>query len=651
MYINLKLYRVLLCLWLGISVGYAKNGCEAEGQNTAFLKRIGCPEDFKMLKGSPLSNKYSNISSVKVVYDLQSKDVYFINSFYYKFHYEFCLAEFQAYPGLAEFNAVEYSSDTSRRYGLANINYFEGKKEYCMELFADDELPTPKLLEMFRDIQAKVCFGHKLSLFMNSTTMLRRKKQVLEAKIPMIYPDDVFKTQTFQAMNKGVAYGYLKVVDSKDFKKEEIKTNDIIVSKGLPNELPLCRAIVTSTFQTPLCHINILSNNRGTPNAAWKNVLADAQIMRLKNKLVRLEVLDNSISLKEADLPTAEKAWASAKPKKNINVKANLDRKNLVDADKLRMADVAFVGGKAANFGEMTRIRVWKKPLPMPEGAFAIPFYFYEQYINSNDIGPLISELLNSKPQDAVILEKKLKEIRRKIKEGKVSDTLIQQIKAKMKANGKWEHYRFRSSTNAEDVSGFNGAGLYNSKTGSLSDTSKPIDKALKTVWASLWNLRAFQEREFFNIDHKKVYMGILCHRSFGEEAVNGVVITRNLYRANYPGIVINAQKGEHSVVLPEDSMGCEQILITMPLGNDDNLDKIGIDHITFSGFSPQKSLMSKAELILLVRYSRAIKSHFYLKKHPIYEYVSFEKFAMDIEFKLDRTTRQLYIKQARQYD
>lgn len=651
MYVNLKFYKIFLCLFLSIGMGCAKNNCEADGQNTPYLKRIGCPEDFKMLKGSPLSSKYSNISSVKVVYDLQSKDVYFINSFYYRFHYEFCLAEFQTYPGLAEFNAVEYSSDSSRHYGLANINYFEGKKEYCLELFADDELPTYKLLEMFRDIQAKVCFGHKLSLFMNSTTMLKRKKQVVEAKVPIIYPDDVFKTQTYQAMNKGVAFGYLRVVDSKDFKKEDIKTNDIIVSKGLPNELPLCRAIVTSTFQTPLCHINILSNNRGTPNAAWKNVLSDPQIMRLQNKLVRLEVFENSITIREADLPSAEKAWAGAKPKKAVKVKADLSHKLLVDADKLRMRDVSYVGGKAANFGEMTRIRVWKKPLPMPEGAFAIPFYYYENHMKTHGIDLMINDMLASNPEDAALLEKKLKAIRQKIKQSKVNDTLIQLIKAKIKANGKWEHYRFRSSTNAEDVEGFNGAGLYNSKTGSLSDTSKPIDKALKTVWASLWNLRAFQEREFFNIDHRHVYMGILCHRSFGEEAVNGVVITRNLYRANYPGLVINVQKGEHSVVLPEDSLGCEQILVTMPLGNDDNLDKIGIDHITFSGYSPQKSLMSKAELILLVRYSRAIKSHFYLKKHPLYDYLTFEKFAMDIEFKLDQKTRKLYIKQARQYD
>ena len=62
---------------------------------------------------------------------------------------------------------------------------------------------------------------------------------------------------------------------------------------------------------------------------------------------------------------------------------------------------------------------------------------------------------------------------------------------------------RYRSSTNNEDLPGFNGAGLYDSKTQDPDETEEDgIDKSLKQVFASLWTFRAFTEREFHRIDH-----------------------------------------------------------------------------------------------------------------------------------------------------
>ena len=57
---------------------------------------------------------------------------------------------------------------------------------------------------------------------------------------------------------------------------------------------------------------------------------------------------------------------------------------------------------------------------------------------------------------------------------------------------------RYRSSTNNEDLPNFNGAGLYDSKTQHPEETEEDgISKSLKQVYASLWNSRAFIERDF----------------------------------------------------------------------------------------------------------------------------------------------------------
>jgi len=61
--------------------------------------------------------------------------------------------------------------------------------------------------------------------------------------------------------------------------------------------------------------------------------------------------------------------------------------------------------------------------------------------------------------------------------------------------SGSFPRMRFRSSTNAEDIKGFNGAGLYDSYTAELDNPKKTVEEAIKKVYASLWTLRGFDER------------------------------------------------------------------------------------------------------------------------------------------------------------
>ena len=46
-------------------------------------------------------------------------------------------------------------------------------------------------------------------------------------------------------------------------------------------------------------------------------------------------------------------------------------------------------------------------------------------------------------------------------------------------------------------------------------------------VYASLWNFRAFTERDFHRIDHKEAAMGVFVHPSYQDENVNGAAAPR----------------------------------------------------------------------------------------------------------------------------
>lgn len=412
--------------------------------------------------------------------------------------------------------------------------------------------------------------------------------------------------------------------------------------------MPFCRGIITTDFQPPLSHIVLLSHNRRTPIMALKNAFENEKLLEFKNQKVKFTVGNSSFYVQKATDRQLENYKSSRDRKRIKKLKIDIETKGIQSINSITEKSVKYVGGKAANFGELNKIYFNSETkLQTPKAAFAIPFYYYDQHIITNGIDSLINSLLNDKflKKDIKELEFRLKKIRKRIKKAKVDEVLMKEIVSIAIKNG-IDTLRFRSSTNAEDIKGFNGAGLYDSKSGILNNNKKSYEKAMKKVWASLWNIRAFQEREFFKIDQKTIAMGILVHQSFPDEEANGVAITKNIYRPERKGFVVNIQKGDVSVVLPPQGVTSEQLIIKH---NIDSKDNIEIDYISYSSLNNNEALLSRNELVELNKTLAAIKLYFYSIENPITRPL-FEDFAMDIEFKIEKGTRKIIVKQARIY-
>ena len=86
-------------------------------------------------------------------------------------------------------------------------------------------------------------------------------------------------------------------------------------------------------------------------------------------------------------------------------------------------------------------------------------------------------------------------------------DTAIAQIVEQL-AIGRDRGLAVRSSTNAEDLSGFSGAGIYASFLNVRG--AEALSHAIRDVWASVWNQRAYEERSFYGSDHRAVFGAVL---------------------------------------------------------------------------------------------------------------------------------------------
>ncbi len=609
----------------------------------SYLNKLSTPAEFNKLKGEPLTNKYGIVEAVKVVYDLKTKKIYYINNRRYKLHYTFCSEVLNSPYDVVPFNTYNYSaSHPNKRYLLGNVNYYPSDRLYSLEISPIDKMKLGEIQILFDAVKASSYFK-KYKLFLN-TVRLQKLKRI--TNLPVVTPLEVYGNQTYQAISKQTGYGVLRFVDADKIEKLNISKKDILVIDKPILDLPMVAGLITNNLQTPLSHISILGKNRKIPIAAYTKIYKLGFLKKLQNKLVSFEVKSDTFIVKEIPIK-AYFAKTRQKKKPMFSLKKNTDVKTLLDVKNISAKSIAVVGGKAANFGELYKLSK-RFDFKVPEGAFAIPFYFYEQHIKSSNAADLIMSVIYDcqKNSDLKNLPQRLKAIRDAINKAPLNKNLLSDIENKIKQSG-YKRMRFRSSTNAEDIVGFSGAGLYSSKTGILGDTTKTIERAVKKVWASLWKEKAFLERNYFNIYQYDVAMGILVHRSFPNEKANGVAITKNLYRESYFGNTINVQLGEVSVVKPKPGVTCDQVICYA--GSDIKVYEDVTEIVSVSNINNGKLVLTDAQIVHLSKQLQHVKTHFYNKIYK--KKKSFLDFALDIEFKIDGPANSLYFKQARYFN
>ncbi len=567
-----------------------------------------------------------------------------------------------------------------RRYGLGSLLHVPAKdarpERWAFELEYTDDVTHDELVVYFEALQRELPadIAGALTWVVRSPVQealaVTMEAQQLRFHDKIVRYKDITVPGEKEVYSEGITAGRVRVVRAGEA-LEGGAPSDLLVLEAAPDYLPPASALITAVPQTPLAHVNVLARNRGIPNAYLGAAVDDPvldQLGRVRAPALvyaaapgTLEVVALSEDEYRQYLDKTVKTPSAVSPVDVSRVEYVYDLESLSpdESDDWR----PIIGGKNTGYLEVLHT----PGVSHPDRPLGLSIRAYVEHLAP--LRPRIEQLIRhpevlseertryavlegegdyrqryTRPADVTYLNGLLTRhpagsllgdmvrgggLRGVIRGTPMSagalDAITRAITQQFGDYAVSQGLRFRSSSNVEDIEGFNGAGLYDSNTGFIDaqaqvdpdDRKQTLEWAIKKTWASYWSFEGYEERRLELIDHLSGSMGVTVHARFDDdkEVSNGVITFTVLPPIPVEGegaartallvMEVNAQHGAVSVTNPDplDPQLPEVDQVVIDLGPSAPR-VVRVQQSTLRNGAP---VLSDAELLSLFEQTRAI--------------------------------------------
>ncbi|MER7980346.1 rifamycin-inactivating phosphotransferase [Streptomyces sp. NPDC095817] len=198
----------------------------------------------------------------------------------------------------------------------------------------------------------------------------------------------------------------------------------------------------------------------------------------------------------------------------------------VLDLQEVDETQVAVVGGKGAQLGELSRI----EGIRVPAGFCVTTEAFRRIVAETSSLDDQLDRLSRSAPDDREGIRALSARIRRTIEEVAVPEELAAAISRALGRHGEQAAYAVRSSATAEDLPTASFAGQQDTYLNVMGVTA--VLQHVSRCWASLFTERAVAYRQRNGIDHRTVHMAVVVQRMVFPHAA-GVLFTADPVTGN----------------------------------------------------------------------------------------------------------------------
>lgn len=550
-----------------------------------------------------LSGRLAGVPFVKVIVEIETGQIHFLNNARYSFHAEYIadkllkVSHEELYARIDEYNQSFYLVE-DRKYCLGIVALHEAdrggvsrsdisKRFFTLETVEIDNMGAEMLRGFFDRVSSAL--DPSLPLLFKPANHIQEAivAAVSPAELPRILNHELFASASYIALNPGKTFGRLRAFDTEDeYQKarSSLEWYDIICMQRVPDDVPRVSGLVNSEHTTPLSHTNVLASGWGIPNAIQVGILDQIREKGMNGRWVRYEVESNhnQVVLVEENRPVEiprRPNWTVQR----VNLEApevnHVPVKSLIE---LRKSDRYRYGTKAANLGEVMHIlqqgserllgfyRVKRPPrenllgfaarmlgkaeqtdlgacasqflrnfIEIPRGI-ALPFSLQQEFLETSaPIQQQIGRLKMALELEAREIDPICLRLQQMIRATRMSDRLRDLIDTQIALH-------LSGVTEFVVRSSSNAEDLDNFSAAGIYESkthvtsAEKIFDAVKEVWASLCSPRSVRLRSEVGISLDEAYMGVIIQEQV-PSSIGGVMVTTNpMKKEDFRNVYIN---------------------------------------------------------------------------------------------------------------